>query len=150
MSFILDICWISRKKVVVSEVKDVSNIISCLKPACESQKSRPMLTAEHDDAAEKRERWRSRIIQLQQRVGSTASPGERYQTDPLLNSCTYVNEYFYLILRFKHFQFYKMNTIWFGHNFKNLTILSLCRHFIHRIILCGTYPKTKRPMITTA
>ncbi|XP_078312150.1 condensin complex subunit 2-like [Crassostrea virginica] len=43
----------------------------------------PMLTAEHDDAAEKRERRRSRIIQLQQRVGSPASPGERRRSLPL-------------------------------------------------------------------
>lgn len=57
----------------------VSNIISPASSRHVSLKSPvPMLTAEHDDAAEKRERRRSRIIQLQQRVGSPASPGERY------------------------------------------------------------------------
>lgn len=56
----------------------VSNLISPASSRHVSLKSPvPMLTAEHDDAAEKRERRRSRIIQLQQRVGSPASPGER-------------------------------------------------------------------------
>jgi hypothetical protein len=66
-------------------LNSVSNIISPASSRHVSLKSPvPMLTAEHDDAAEKRERRRSRIIQLQQRVGSPASPGERYQ----YNSCT--------------------------------------------------------------
>ena len=38
----------------------------------------PMLTAEHDDAAEKRERRRSRIIQLQQSAASPLSPTDRW------------------------------------------------------------------------
>lgn len=62
----------------------VSNIISPASSRHVSLKSPvPMLTAEHDDAAEKRERRRSRIIQLQQRVGSPASPGERRRSLPL-------------------------------------------------------------------
>ncbi|KAK3096126.1 hypothetical protein FSP39_023492 [Pinctada imbricata] len=39
----------------------------------------PMLTAEHDDAAEKRERRRSRIIQLQQSAASPLSPTDKYK-----------------------------------------------------------------------
>lgn len=65
-------------------LNSVSNIISPASSRHVSLKSPvPMLTAEHDDAAEKRERRRSRIIQLQQRVGSPASPGERRRSLPL-------------------------------------------------------------------